>query len=581
MKIKALIYILTGFFLFSCNDLDLNPLSEGSSESWNANASELDMSVAYLYDIDFWDAELTRTSTSTSLSGYELEWTDRYTDDWTARASLSDITGGTINSQSSFVTIAWKYAYTCIAAANQVIVSLDKAAESVSESKLKEYEAKARFARAAQYARLIFLYGDVPYYTNVLSIEEAFSLSRTDKQTILEAVYADYDFAAEYLPITYGSNELLFPTKGAALAMKSRIALYMGDWSVARDAAKACMDLGVYELHPDYSTLFLSKTKNATENVFAIPRSVGLGIYIPRGGRAKEPITRIAGGFCNGGPSWDLFSAYLCEDGLPIDESPLYNPHEPFKNRDPRCTASIVEFQTPWLGFMYQPHPDSLTVLNFNTGKYQSNADSRGVGQYASYNALTWKKKLDEDWLDLLTDPDNRIIRYADVLMIYAEAKIELGETDQSVLDAMNQVRARAYGVPYTDTSSYPAITGTNQDELRKTLRIERRMEFAFEGLRYADLIRWRLAEKALNTPIYGMLELDDLRERVVKPGLWFFPSTPSIDEDGVADFSGMHQAGQINLLVERQFDPSKQYLWPIPANEILINKNLTQNAGY
>ena len=581
MKIKALIFFLTGFILFSCNDLDLNPLSEGSSENWYSNASELDMSVAYLYDIDFWDAELTRISASTTLAGYELEWTDKFTDDWTARATLSDITAGTINSQTNYVVLTWQNAYKCIAAANQVLVSLSKASTTVSDNNLKVYEAKARFARAAQYARLIFLYGDVPYYTNVLSIKEAFSLSRTDKATILKAIYEDYDFAAQYLPRTYGSNELQFPARGAALAMKARIALYMNDWATARDAAKACIDLGVYDLFSDFNTLFLSKTKNPVENVFSIPRSVALGVYLPSGGRAKEPITRIAGGFGNGGPSWDLFCSFLCKDGLPIDKSPLFNPHQPFKNRDPRCNATIVEFQTRWLGFMYQPHPDSLNVLNFNTGKYQSNADSRGVGQYASYNGLTWKKKLDEDWLDLLTDPDNRIIRYADVLLIYAEAKIELGETDQTVLDAINKVRARAYGVKYSETTAFPAVTSKSQAELRQILRIERRMEFAFEGLRYADLIRWKLAEKALNKPMYGMLEVADLRERVIKPGLWFFPKTPTVDSDGIPDFSAMYQAGQINLLVNRKFDPAKQYLWPIPANEILINKNLTQNTGY
>lgn len=581
MKIKALTFFLAGFILFSCNDLDLNPLSEGSSENWYSNASELDMSVAYLYDIDFWDAELTRISASTTLTGYELEWTDKFSDDWTARATLSDITAGTINSQTSYVTLTWQYAYKCIAAVNQVLANLSKAGAAVSESNLKVYEAKAKFARAAQYARLVFLYGDVPFYTNVLSIEEAFSLARTDKAAILKAVYEDYDFAAQYLPQTYGSNELLFPTKGAALAMKARIALYMGDWTTARDASKACMDLGVYSLFPDFQTLFLSKTKNPAENVFSIPRSVALGVYLPSNGRAKEPITRIAGGFGNGGPSWDLFCSFLCKDGLPIDKSPLFNPHEPFKNRDPRCAATIVEFQTRWLGFMYQPHPDSLNVLNFNTGKYQSNADSRGVGQYASYNGLTWKKKLDEDWLDLLTDPDNRIIRYADVLLMYAEAKIELGETDQSVLDAINKVRSRAYGVKEAETTSYPAVTSKSQAELRNILRIERRMEFAFEGLRYADLIRWKLAEKALNKPIYGMLEVADLKQKVIKPGLWFFPKTPAVDDDFLPDFSEMYNAGQINLLVNRKFDPAKQYLWPIPANEILINKNLTQNKGY
>ncbi len=581
MKKIAILSLSLGLLTSSCNDLDLNPLSEGSSENWYTNASELDMSVGHLYNINFWDNDLTRVSESLALTGYEQEWTDRFTDDWTARATLSDITGATINSQSPFVTLTWKYAYKCIAAANRVILNLGKAAANVSEANLKGYEAKARFARASQYAKLIFLYGDVPYYTNVLDIEEAFGQSRTSKAVILKAIYEDYDFAAAHLPLSYGSKELMYPTRGAALAMKARIALNMGDWSTARDAAKACIDLGVYKLFPDFRTLFLSKTKNSVESVFAIPRSVELGLYIPSGGRAKEPITRIAGGFGNGGPSWDLFCSFLCKDGLPIDKSPLFDPHNPFKNRDPRCNATIVEFGTPWLGYIYEPHPDSLEVLNLNTGKYQSNADSRGVGQYASYNGLTWKKRLDEDWLDLLTDPDNTIMRYADVLLMYAEAKIELNEIDDSVLNAINSVRARAYGVSPSETSSYPPVKTTGQGELRKILRIERRMEFAFEGRRYTDLIRWKLAEKALNQPLYGMLEVVDLRPKVIKPGLWFFPQTPKIDEDGIPDFSNMFKAGQIALLVQRKFDTSKQYLWPIPASELIINKNLTQNDGY
>jgi hypothetical protein len=169
---------------------------------------------------------------------------------------------------------------------------------------------------------------------------------------------------------------------------------------------------------------------------------------------------------------------------------------------------------------------------------------------------------------------------------MYAEAKIELGEIDQSVRDAINKVRARAYGVDYSKTTSYPSVSATNQASLRKILRIERRMEFAFEGgletsLRYADIVRWRLAEKVLNKKVYGLLDLADLRNKVVKPGLWFFPETPSIDEDGVADFESMNNKGLIKLLATRVFDPSKHYLLPIPTKEILINSNLVQNSGY
>ena len=231
---------------------------------------------------------------------------------------------------------------------------------------------------------------------------------------------------------------------------------------------------------------------------------------------------------------------------------------------------------------MYQPHPDSTKVLNFNKGTYVTNNDTRTNTQYASYNGLVWKKGVDEDWSDdLNTIPDEIVMRYADVLLMYAESSIELGQVDQSVLDAINMVRARAYGVDMSNPGAYPAVTSSDQSTLRNIVRMERRMEFAHEGLRYMDIIRWKLADKVLNKDIYGMLDPDELRQKVVNPGLWFFPETPEIDNDGVADFDPMYNAGLIKLLAVRDFDASKQYLWPIPSKEILINDNLGQNTGY
>jgi hypothetical protein len=172
-------------------------------------------------------------------------------------------------------------------------------------------------------------------------------------------------------------------------------------------------------------------------------------------------------------------------------------------------------------------------------------------------------------------------MRYADVLLMYAEAKIELNEIDQPMLDAsINMVRARAYKVPVTDKSKYPAVTPGNQASLRKTLRIERRMEFATEARRYEDIIRWKFAEKVLNRPIYGMLDPADLRTKVVNPGLWFFPQTPEIDDDGNPNLDPMYNAGLIKLVAVRNF-PARQYLWPIPTKEVLINPNLGQNKDY
>lgn len=221
--------------------------------------------------------------------------------------------------------------------------------------------------------------------------------------------------------------------------------------------------------------------------------------------------------------------------------------------------------------------------MNFNKGVVELNKDTRTNGQYASYNGLVWKKGVDDSYTKngYKADKNEIIMRYADVLLMYAEAKIELGEIDKSVLDAINSVRARAYGVDKSATDHYPAVISQNTSDLRQIIRFERRMEFAFEGLRYLDLIRWKIAEKALNTKIYGMLDPDALKEKVVSKGLWFFPEVPAVDENGITDFGGMYSKGLIKLLAERKFDAEKQYLWPIPTKEILINSNLKQNPGY
>jgi len=572
-KIKIIIVLMIGLFTYSCHNLDLNPLSEGSSGNWYSNDNELRMSLNYLYTLRFWNPN------PDPLNFNNCGWLDSFSDDWTNRDILSSITNGTLNGQTSFVISWWDYYYQCIAAANLILEKLDKSKETIPEANLNQYAAEARFVRAAQYSMLIFHWGNVPYFEKTLSIEEAFALGRTDKEEILQNIYKDFDYAASILPASYKGTK--YATKGAALALKARIALYMGDYSVARDAAKACMDLGVYSLYPDFSTLFLSKTKNTAESVFSIPRSVELNVYTAKN-ITQQPLSRNASGNDFVQPSWDLLNAFLCNDGLPIDESPLYNPHKPFENRDPRCTATIVEFGTEFCGFIYQPHPDSLKTTKVATGARVNNLDCRAVTQYASYNGLAWRKGIDSDWYDdFYTDPDQTVVRYADVLLMYAEAKIELNELDQSVLDAINKVRARAYKVDYSQTNLYPAVTMGNQANLKKALRIERRMEFAFEGLRYNDILRWKLAEKVLNTTIYGMIDPPDQRIKIVNPGLWFFPETPPIDEDGVTDFSSMFNKGYLKILAIRTFDKSKNYLWPIPSKEILINSNMNQNSGY
>jgi len=547
----------------ACTKLDLNPLSSGSSANWYENETEITMALNDCYREIFWFKD-----------------DDFNTDDQIQRALQSEVTGNTITGQSGTITNLWLNQYKSISRCNTILASLPRALGTISAAKIDQYAAEARFNRACRYSTLITHFGDVIYTTHVLPLDSAFMVSRTPKADILKGIYADFDFAASKLPTTYAASAAQRATKGAALAMKARIAIYMGDFATARDAAKACMDLGVYKLYADYSTYFLATTKNASESVFMMPRSVALNIlFTPY--YCQQTVTRNAGGYGNQNPSWDLFCSYLCTDGLTINKSPLYNPQQPFKNRDPRCTKTIVEFGTPHLGFILQPHPDSVKCLNVNTGKYVTNNDARSNSQYASYTALTFKKAVDQSWTTYKIDPDNVIIRYADVLLIYAEAKIELNEIDQTVRDAMNMVRARAYGVDKSAVASYPAITETNQSNLRRVLRLERRMEFATENLRYMDLIRWKLAEVVLNKPSYGMLDPADLRTKIISKGLWFYHGIPDFDSNDLPDFTSWYNAGMIKLLTPKTFDKNRQYLWPLPTTELLGNKNLTQNPGY
>ncbi|WP_113663352.1 RagB/SusD family nutrient uptake outer membrane protein [Pedobacter nanyangensis] len=578
MKLRYLVSILGISALTSCTKLDLHPLSEASNETWYTNKAQIEMSLNTLFLHQFWPVVKTEIPTATAAF-------DELADDWTNRTTLLSFTNGTFNSQTAMVGGIWSYSYKAISRANTILANIDRAKANLSDQDYRKYIATARFVRACQYSRIITLFGDPVYFNEELELEEAFKMGRTAKAVALQKVYEDFDYAIQNLPVDFSGNEIQRVSKGAAYAMKARIALYMEDWETAKNAADECIKLQKYRLYPSYPELFLSKTKNSVESVFIIPRAVELSADFNaalRGGNITAYLPRTVGGTSTGNPSWDLFCSYLCTDGKPIDESPLYNPRKPFLNRDPRCTATIAEFDKPHLGFTYSPHPDSSKVWSYTSGIYIANKDSKAGDQYASYNGLVLKKGIDGDWTDdLQAAPDKILMRYADVLLMYAEAKIELNDIDASVLDAINQVRARAYGVNVSQTSSYPAVTVTAQAALRKQLRMERRMEMAFEGLRYFDIRRWKLAEKVMNRPNYGLLAANsDLRTKLVVPGLWFFPGTPDIDDDGTPNFATMNQS-LIRKLSTRVFDKNKHYLWPIPASDILINPNLKQNPNY
>jgi len=548
--------------MMSCQDLDLNPLSSGSSETWNSTEDEIVMSLRDLYRDRFWPQD-------------QESWTDDYTN----RDVTSVVINGTLNGQTYEVTDLWDAQYKMISRANTVIQNAHRALNSgLSQAKVDQYVAEARFLRACAYSHLTEKFGDVPYVTDLLTIEEAFAYGRTPLAEVNQHIYEDFDEAIELLPTKYKEDQRA--TRWMALGFKARHALYMGDYALAAAAAKEVIENGPYTLHKAFGDLFLSAptSSNKDEAMFIIPRSVELKLNVIH---TQPYLPRTSGGYVQHTPSWDLLAAFLCTDGKTIDKSPLFDSHNPFENRDPRCEATIVKFGSNFLGYGYDPSPKAKYLYNYTTGLYDiENKDSRIFQQYASYNGLAIRKRVDETWPmpGFMAQNDNIIMRLAEMYLTYAEAKIELNQIDQSVLDAINTVRARAYQCQKEEVSRYPAVTTMDQKELRSTVRIERRMELAWEGMRYMDLVRWRLASIALKRKNYGVKYPMSTSNSYMAD--WFWAFTPVIDENGLPDFSEMERQGKVNTLSERNWD-DRQYLWPIPTTDLQINENMTNNPGY
>lgn len=516
---------------------------------------------------------------------------DRNTDDWSQRTNIYTIAAGSLNASSTSnpnIKTVWSYTYKNISRANRILEALDNLEGKYPSTELNKLRGEARFFRAYAYTRLITLWGDVPYYLTPITPEEAFEMGRTDKSVILKQIYEDYDYAANNLPVENNNSGTTRVDQGAAYAFKARCALYQHDYETAAAAAKLCMDMEHYDLAPDYGELFRDKTRSNKEVIFSIPHSNELEL-----GEDGQPVTqsigsfiaRTAGGTHNAQPSWELLAVYEMTNGKTIDEPDSgFDPHDPFANRDPRCLETFAAPGSRIYNIEWNPSPNVLEVMDYAQNRMVTNKDSKGGSDATNcaYNACCLRKGAQESWRTTLYN-DNPLIlmRYADVLLMYAEAKIELGEIDATVLACINDVRARAYGTTRTQVDAYPSITTTDQTALRKVLRRERRVEFAWENLRYFDLLRWHQFENAFGHNMYGFTRTASLAKEYFAAGNWFWPATPKFDEDGFPNFEEMADGTYIVQHGERKFD-EKIYLWPLPSDDILImNGKLTQNPGY
>ena len=608
--IKYLCIGIMALGMTACADLDLNPLSEGASENWYRDETEIEMALNDLWRPDFFPID-------------NIIWDD----DLLMRDGSNVITMGTITSQWGDASTRWTSLYKAIARATKVVEALEGgAASGISESKVNQYKGEAYFMIGFAYAELATYYGDC-VLNNGMTLEEAYVATRKPKSDVLAYAYDCFDKAVGFLPNSHIGQQR--PTKGAALGFKARFALCNQDWQTAATTAEQCMNLGVYRLHDNFLELF--KADSSPELMFYfqgnLSQKKGYGLFE----RVQNYILRKVTGFANSSPSLELFCSYTCTDGLPIDKSPLYNPKDPFENRDPRLAMTIQPFKTKYsadyaayeqskidgtfpqkypdyisLGYEYNPSPYANRVYEVSSGNMVLSNDSKASNQHSAYNGLMLRKFIKDSWKDYnlyggTSDNCYPYLRYAEVLMTYIEAKNELGQCTQADLDkSINLVRERAYS---GTGIAYPQVTIASQAELRKIIRMDRRSEFAFEGIRYRDLLRWRIAEKSHNKSMYYLdrswsgsanwngvtgsesnITLSDGFLTMLKnwdDGNFPIGGIPAIDEDGLPNLAPMEDAGYITTFYKMSFDASKNYLWPIPANDILLNDNLTQNDGY
>ena len=434
-----------------------------------------------------------------------------------AEGEQSPSTGGIIPNR-------WSHCYQGIGRCNTFLYRIaDVKMDTALKSRMK---AEVRFLRALYYFNLEAYWGGVPLIVDPPDLEAQGKLSRSPREEVVQQILKDLDAAAAVLPLKYSGQDVGRATRGAALALKAKVLLFEASplfnpdqdqtrWSTAAAACSAVMQMASaagYQLYPDYRDLFLPTHENNAEVIFDVQ------FIYPYEGNSFDLIDRQ---YNTNAPLGGLVDAYETTNGLAIDDpdNDQYDPNNRYKNRDPRLDATIVYPGSVYMGKTVAT--DRFAITGYGLLKYSiysaatapSDVANLGKGQSAT---------------------NYMVLRYADILLMYAEAKNEADGPDASVYAAVNAVRERV---------DMPAVPeGLNQDEMRQVIRHERRVEFAGEGYYYNDIRRWKMAEEVMNAPI----KTHDNR-----------------------------------VIETRHFDASRDYWWPIPTHQMDLNAALEQNNGY
>jgi hypothetical protein len=447
--------------------------------------------------------------------------------------------------------------YVIIRAANNILLKAPLASENgVDPAIVAIYLAEARFFRAWAYFSLVQRYGDVPLILETLiETDEQLYAPKSPRSEVVDAIYDDLNFAIKNLKSQsqLGSSGYGRVTNTAALAFKSRVALFEGTFAkyhgkgdaqkhlkLAQESAKACIESGRHGLYQNYFGIWQYEGEGPKnpENILVrqYGKDVSETILFHNSQRSLET------GAAN--PTKALVDSYLMKDGLPISKSPLYQQPKQiidvFANRDKRLEASLFKKGDEYIG----------TQPAFNVPNLSFQRTGFANRRYANL----------KDWQNSRSFIDYPIIRYAEVLLNYAEAVYELNGqiTDGELNLTINALRNRANVAPLSN--SFALSNGLNVlDEIRR----ERRVELALEGFRYWDLIRWKTAEVELPKPVLGNFYFAKEFGTAV---------TPDVNENGFIILQRREN---------RSFDANKDYLWPFPVNELGLNPSLKQNPGW
>lgn len=438
----------------------------------------------------------------------------------------------------------------------------------------KERLAEARFLRAWFYHYLWMAYGGVPIITEVLdnNVSTDIFYPRETAQKTFEFIDGELDEIKDDLPPRRSGSDLGRASKGAILTLKGWVELFHASelrnpgkdkkrWEAAASTLKDVIDLQVYHLQPTILDLWTEATNNNDEVIFDFQMSK------QNGGRREGLfgpvfVKGVQSSWGNMQPTQELVDDYCMANGLPItDPSSGYNKNNPYKNREKRFYQSILYDGSMWQG---EEIITRVGVGSPNEIDTSSDSDVTNTGYYT-------RKTIDEsvngaDNLQMSNGMANYIFfRYADVLLMYAEASLEAGDKPTAI-EYLDMVRTRGGNMPSVD-DTYPQ--GITENQLREVIRRDRRIELAFEDKRWWDILRWKICDGengVMNQPIGGM-KIEDT------------------NGDGVWEYN-YHEVGKRTFLPRMYYQPVPQYV--IDKNPVIREQNdgedgwvNGQNPGY